>query len=483
MVLPVKNEAAMNAKAMRRGITPDGVTWDYPTGGNGQPELKECLDLSARYESLRSIFGGRVPAKPVEATAEMIKAYLVLHGFRQLILNVTEECNLRCRYCVYSDWYPFTRGYSRASMTFATARKAVDYYLGAVCSIRRRNPRRKAVISFYGGEPLLCFSLIEQVVEYVAHAYPDLNVMYNLTTNGTVVSEEIAEFLAAHRFAVSVSLDGPSSEHDRNRVYPSGKGTFVDVMKGIQLLQGFMNQAPEFLNVIGCYDPCTDLNACMRFFDSGDLPRLLRMSPVAPYGTNYYSQFSSETLDRHQATLAELARAYDSMCESSNSADIQLGFLDVLCGEELRQLMMRSVGPSTRLPFLPYTGACVPGDKLSVTVSGDIHMCERIGEGFVIGHIDSGLDYDRIAEIVNCYNRDIAQDCADCEVSRLCYGCYAVFAENGSFRKPEGYCLNTVQLTHEGLSRLYSILEVNPARLVGLRDRYEADVRIRAWDF
>ena len=104
-----------------------------------------------------------------KCTANALKTFLIdeANGFKQLILEVTTECNLRCKYCIFSDHYQYTRSYSNIYMNFETAKTALDYYMQNFKKVAYRNPTLKPVIGFYGGEPLLNFELIKQIVTYM----------------------------------------------------------------------------------------------------------------------------------------------------------------------------------------------------------------------------------------------------------------------------------------------------------------------------
>lgn len=89
-----------------------------------------------------------------------------------MVLNLTENCNLRCRYCYLSEEYQFTRNRTENRMSFETAKKAVDRYFSYLERIKKKIPNKKAGITFYGGEPLLEFSLIKRIVNYCREKQP-----------------------------------------------------------------------------------------------------------------------------------------------------------------------------------------------------------------------------------------------------------------------------------------------------------------------
>lgn len=83
---------------------------------------------------------------------------------QQIVLELTEGCNLRCEYCVYNEHHPDFRGYSNRNMSFETAKKSIDLVLGDY-------EGEEFALSFYGGEPLVNFPLLKECIEYTRTAY------------------------------------------------------------------------------------------------------------------------------------------------------------------------------------------------------------------------------------------------------------------------------------------------------------------------
>ena len=141
---------------------------------------------------------------------------------RNLILNITEQCNFRCKYCVYSGIYNSTRIHNPKVMEFSTAKKAVDLFLKNLETKKCMVKINSFSICFYGGEPLLEFSLIKDIVKYakVEVTKKGLDKVYELkfrlSTNGYLLDKkEIVDFLVRNNTILNVSLDGPKEEHDK----------------------------------------------------------------------------------------------------------------------------------------------------------------------------------------------------------------------------------------------------------------------------
>ena len=149
-----------------------------------------------------------------------------------LYLFLTTQCNLRCQYCHIMD--VLTNKDSYSIMTEETARQAINLF----ARYTKLNDERKEIV-FYGGEPLLNYHTIFFTIEYIRELEKRGSfrgeVGITIFTNGTLVKPSIAEFLAKNNVFVIVSLDGPEKVNDKMRVYPTGKGTFKDILRGYHI--------------------------------------------------------------------------------------------------------------------------------------------------------------------------------------------------------------------------------------------------------
>ena len=138
------------------------------------------------------------------------------HHRRLLTLELTHECNLACEYCCFGKHYSRSRQERRQPMSLDTARHAVARFLSHKPPV--------AAIGFYGGEPLLEFKLLKDIVAFAEElgGRSGVEMRFSLTTNGTLLSDEKIHYLVAHDFSVVISLDGNKESHDRYRVFKNG---------------------------------------------------------------------------------------------------------------------------------------------------------------------------------------------------------------------------------------------------------------------
>ncbi len=402
-----------------------------------------------------------------------VKRYVLKHCLDQLILNVTESCNFRCKYCAFSGLYKYARIHSNRHMDFITAKKAIDRYLDLSKQGQRYNPLKKPSIGFYGGEPLLNYDLIRKCVEYIEDQYKNLRVKYNMTTNGSLLDEDKADWLMQHDFSIGVSIDGPEEVHNRNRVYINGQGTFRDVMKNIGTM---MDAGYEKLKSLAVFDLESDLFKCENFFNQEHVPILALVNPVSESkGSLYYNRFSDE---QRLAFLEQLDRARKYYIESLTDRRpmARFSFFDAIFGDGAQRLLNRPFTILAPHQIMPFTSACVLGKKIFVDVDGNFHACEKVAGSFPFGDVEVGLDFEKISQILNNYYR-LMDKCPDCQVKRTCNKCYVTFAtDKGLSCLSSEICQGIEPAMSDSFSLALSIAEVNP-RYVDQSDPHISDIK------
>jgi radical SAM protein with 4Fe4S-binding SPASM domain len=156
---------------------------------------------------------------------------------KTLFLLVTDRCNFSCGYCIVTK--NLSEGNFRGDMNPETARNAIDYFLAHV------RPEDKKEVIFYGGEPLLNFDLIRFCVAYVKEREEAMGrslknyrrSRFMINSNGSLITPEIAEFIAEEDIFVPISLDGPREVHNEMRKTCGGRGTYEDALRGYRLLK------------------------------------------------------------------------------------------------------------------------------------------------------------------------------------------------------------------------------------------------------
>ncbi|MEW6663105.1 MAG: thioether cross-link-forming SCIFF peptide maturase [Bacillota bacterium] len=148
-------------------------------------------------------------------------------GIKALCLHVAHDCNLRCSYC-FAGTGPFGR--DRSLMSVEVGRAAIDLLLEA------SGQRRSCEVDFFGGEPLLNFGVVRQLVAYGKEEAAKLGktIRFTLTTNGLLLNNEVRQFLNQEGLQVVLSLDGRPEVHDRHRPFPGGQGSYQPTLQNIR---------------------------------------------------------------------------------------------------------------------------------------------------------------------------------------------------------------------------------------------------------
>jgi uncharacterized protein len=169
-------------------------------------------------------------------------------------LFLTHRCNLKCDYCYVSK--------SSDRMPLSVARRVIEF------AFQNTPPTDDIDIGFFGGEPLLEFPLLRAVTQMIrSHpSFDPCRVNLSLTTNGTLLTPEIVEFLAEHEVLATISCDGPPAVHDQFRRMPCGEGSSPLVERGIRTAMKMLRHVP----VNAVYGPRTlaQLPATIDYFSS-----------------------------------------------------------------------------------------------------------------------------------------------------------------------------------------------------------------------
>jgi uncharacterized protein len=146
---------------------------------------------------------------------------------KTLVFNITDACNLRCLYCYHNNG-----NYKENAMTTRTAEKAVDFLFD------NSGSNDEVVIVFFGGEPILNFDLITFIVGYAQKKASKLKkkAEFAITTNGTLLYEEVIDFFYENEIGVTVSIDGSKKIHDRFRKFSNGGSSYDKMLPNIKNL-------------------------------------------------------------------------------------------------------------------------------------------------------------------------------------------------------------------------------------------------------
>lgn len=364
----------------------------------------------------------------IQIDAGLIKYNLC--NLKQLVFEVTDACNLKCKYCAFSDLYT---GYDTRKNNFLdlNAAKTIIDYLAEFWKKHMSDlfPRRLN-IGFYGGEPLLNFNFIQEIITYVEKKQiAGRNLSYSMTTNGTFLDKYI-DYLVEKDFALLISLDGDRKGQSL-RKYHNGKESFDDVYANTKMIQ---ERYPSYFQTRVSFNAVlhsmNDIPSLYKFFKThfGKIPRI---SPLTDTGINkeyldvYEDLCSDYNESFYKLTDADRVELETSNLFSSPRTSSLYKSYEQLSGNvfyDFHELLIDS-GEHGWLP----TGTCTPfSKKMFITVNKKILQCERIDHCHLLGRIEDKQVELNLDKIVTYYNQAIYKyihQCTSCRINQRCVKC------------------------------------------------------------
>jgi uncharacterized protein len=345
---------------------------------------------------------------------------------RHLTLNVTDQCNLRCAYCVYSGQFPEERSHGARQMSWEVARKSLDHFLS------QNHPDQR--LTFYGGEPLLNWDLVRQCVDYVRRTKDRVYLPIHLTTNLIGLSDSQAAFLIDNDVHLQVSLDGPEVIHNSARWLAGGGGSHALVLNGVERL---VTRNAEY---------CTDrLKINCTCSDTANVQELFTYFSAYPFSDLEVSVScvrtpegekditSDETWFAWQRQLDALIPEYYALMRMGKPVNHKLfnNFFESV----FVRLAKRPLTPATTSHVLKKQ--CIPGiNGIFVDTGGTYFSCENFAHSEnSIGSVETGVELEKAQRLLAKFVGISAEICTKCWASRLCSLCFLHSLDRGAISR------------------------------------------------
>lgn len=314
-------------------------------------------------------------------------------------LDLSGDCNCACVYCFEKDIDS-----RKGSMSEETLNECLNYVFTF--------PSKQLVFHFGSGEPLMNYPTLRKLTDHALEkgAQTGKSINFHLTTNGTLITEEIADFLSKHNFSVRLSIDGPDENHNRMRPLRSGKPSYTSTINGLKLL---LEHMPGQTTINTVLTEGNRLISVWEWASTLGVENLQCIRVGTPSGSSlqYNQQIEEFGLD--------LVQIGESMVTNFRTGASNLRYLPLI--KTLRRLMIPE-------PIVHYCGACF--SYIGISTTGDFYPCFRfIGiDEYKIGSYRKGIDLLKKNQIRqnNIQEVDNRLLCKDCWSRYLCGGaCYA----------------------------------------------------------
>lgn len=341
---------------------------------------------------------------------ERSKSYL--YGSTSLFIFVlTNSCNMACVYCQAQSDQSEVHGL----MSYETAERAADIVLSS--------PSKNVSIEFQGGEPLLNFNTLKHVVEYVNKNNKDKHIEFNVVSNLTLLTDEIASYLATNHIRVSVSLDGDAALHNTNRKYRKGGGTFGDAISGLKLMRRY-GAVPGAIQTTTRYSLNHYKEIIDTYIEYGFRSVFLR--PLTPLG------YANETWDEIGYSEEEFLTFY----RNSLNYIIEKNNEGIPFTEGHALLMLEKIINGDAVNYMELRSPCGAGlGQMAFYYNGSIFTCdegrmlsEMGNDAFKLGNVNDAT-YESLIESKTCKAVCSASvleslpSCTECVYSPYCGVC------------------------------------------------------------
>ncbi len=328
---------------------------------------------------------------------------------KALCLHVAHTCNLNCSYCFASQGKYHG---DRALMSFEVGKRAMDFL------IENSGTRRNLEVDFFGGEPLMNFDVVKQIVAYARSIEKEKgkNFRFTLTTNGMLIDDDVIDFCNKEMSNVVLSLDGRKEIHDRLRVDYKGNGSYDVIVpkfkklveargdKGYYMRGTFTHANPDFTNDV---------------FHMADLG---------------FTELSMEPV---------VAKPDDPAALTPEDIEIVKDQYEILAKDMLRReqegrpitfyhyMLDLKEGPCI---YKRISGCGSGTEYMAVTPWGDLYPCHQfVGEEeYKLGNIYDGVTNEKVREEFRSCNAYARPDCKDCWAKLYCSGGCAANAYHAS---------------------------------------------------
>lgn len=318
---------------------------------------------------------------------------------KALCLHIAHDCNLACRYCFAEEGEYHGR---RALMSFEVGKKALDFL------IANSGSRRNLEVDFFGGEPLMNWEVVKQLVAYgrEQEKVHDKRFRFTLTTNGVLLNEEVMEFCNREMGNVVLSIDGRKEVHDRMRPFRKGAGSYDLIVPKFQKFAESRHQQNYYVRGTFTHYNLDFARDVLHLADLGF--QQISVEPVVAPPSEDYAIRPADLpviLEQYDILAKEMIRR-----EKEGKGFNFFHFMIDLTGGPCVYKRLSGCGSGT--------------EYLAVTPWGDLYPCHQfVGEEkFLLGNVDQGILREDICREFKKCNVYAKKECSQCFARFYCSG-------------------------------------------------------------
>ncbi len=318
---------------------------------------------------------------------------------KAMCLHVAHSCNLNCSYCFASQGKYHG---DRALMSFETGKQAFDFL------IANSGSRKNLEVDFFGGEPLMNFEVVKQLVEYARKVEKEhnKNFRFTLTTNGVLLDDDVIEYLNKEMSNVVLSLDGRKEIHDHFRVDYSGNGSYDKILPKFRNLVEKREGKNYYMRGTFTHNNVDFTNDIFHMADLGF--KELSMEPVVCPPDDPYALTEEDLpvlFEQYEILAKEMVRRK----KAGDGFTFYHYMLDLTNGPCI---------------YKRITGCGSGTEYMAVTPWGDLYPCHQFvgDESYLLGNIWDGVTNTEVQDKFRYCNAYARKECKDCWAKLYCSG-------------------------------------------------------------
>ena len=395
MVEPLVNEGIKDRDTIRAAVL-NLAGLPYP-----EEEIVEAVDEVLELEASGQLFA-----------PDLYESYVFDFKKRQtvvkaLCLHIAHDCNLACEYCFAGEGEYHGR---RALMSLEVGKKALDFL------VANSGNRINLEVDFFGGEPLMNWQVVKELVEYGRSLEEPNNkkFRFTLTTNGVLLNDEIMEFADREMANIVLSIDGRREVHDRMRPFRGGQGSYDLIVPKFLKVAESRGQTGYYVRGTFTRNNLDFSEDVLHLADLGF--RQISVEPVVAQPSDAWAIRESD--------LPKLKEEYDKLAlemikrRREGSGFNFFHFMIDLEGGPCVAKRLSGCGSGT--------------EYLAVTPWGDLYPCHQFvgNEKFLMGNVEEGITREEIRDEFKCCNVYAKDKCRRCFAKFYCSGGCAANAYN-----------------------------------------------------
>lgn len=326
---------------------------------------------------------------------------------KALCLHIAHDCNLACQYCFAEEGEYHGK---RELMSYEVGKKALDFL------VANSGNRRNLEVDFFGGEPLMNFQVVKDLVAYgrSLEKEHDKNFRFTLTTNGVLLDDDIMEFANKEMGNVVLSIDGRKEVHDRMRPFRKGAGSYDLIVPKFQKFAESRHQDKYYVRGTFTHNNLDFSKDVLHLADLGF--KQISVEPVVAQDTDSYAireEDLPQLMEEYENLALEMVRRHGTE-EDFNF----FHFMIDLEGGPCVAKRLSGCGSGT--------------EYLAVTPTGDLYPCHQFvgNTDFLMGNVDDGVVNTELRDEFKSCNVYAKEKCRECFARFYCSGGCAANAYN-----------------------------------------------------